>query len=187
MLNGNHGKKIWPWSFVYLSVVPKLEQCEIVSKPRGISADIQSPRTKLLYFIYSAQNSRIRAVPGVKSSISSALGYKSDGHFHYDWNYLLTAGMIEEKQGYYFVTEEGKKEFALHSTASRSNMVMVFLGIAIVAFTFGLELRIVPILSVTFFGAALIVIGSVFLSIDRKNRPQLPMEAKVLLKDLNGH
>src|SRR5208283_1508915 len=143
-----------------------------VSKPRGISADIQSPRTKLLYFIYSAPNSRIRAEPGVKSNVSSALGYKSDGHFHYDWNYLMNAGMIEEKQGYFLVTDEGKKEFALHSTASRSNSVMIFLGIAIVAFTFGLELGILPIISVTFFGIALIAIGSVFLIIDRKKRPQ---------------
>ena len=156
-----------------------------MSKPRGISADIQSPRTKLLYFIYSAPNSRIKAEPGVKSSISSALGYKSDGHFHYDWNYLMNAGMIEEKQGFYLVTDEGKKEFALHSTASRSNSIMIFIGIAIVAFTFGLELGIVPIISVTFFGIALIVIGSVFLIIDRKNRPQLSPEAKVLLKELN--
>ena len=112
-----------------------------VSKPRGINADIQSPRTKLLYFIYSAPNSRIKAEPGVKSSISSALGYKSDGHFHYDWNYLLTAGMIEEKQGYYVVTDDGKKEFALHSTASRSNSIMILIGIAIIVFTFGLELK----------------------------------------------
>src|SRR5208283_4452335 len=112
-----------------------------VAKSRRISADIQSPRTKLLYFIYSAPNSKIKAEPGVKSSISSALGYKSDGHFHYDWNYLLNAGMIEEKQGYYVVTDERKKEFALHSTASRSNSVMIFIGIAIVLFTFSLELK----------------------------------------------
>ena len=158
-----------------------------VSKPRGISADIQSPRTKLLYFIYSAPNSRIKAEPGVKSSISSALGYKSDGHFHYDWNYLLTAGMIEEKQGYYVVTEEGKKEFALHSTASRSNSIMILIGIAIIAFTLGLELKLVPILSVTFFGIALIIIGSLFLIIGRRNKPKLTPEAKVLLKELNHH
>ncbi len=157
----------------------------LVSKPRGISADIQSPRTKLLYFIYSAPNNRIKAEPGVKSSISSALGYKSDGHFHYDWNYLLTAGMIEEKQGFYYVTEDGKKEFALHSTAARSNSVMILIGVGIIAFTLGLELKLVPILSVTFFGAALIVVGSVFLTVDRRNRPQLPLEAKVLLKELN--
>ena len=158
-----------------------------MSKSRGISADIQSPRTKLLYFIYSAPNSRIKAEPGVKSSISAALGYKSDGHFHYDWNYLLNAGMIEEKQGYYVVTDEGKKEFALHSTASRSNLIMVFIGIAIVLFTFSLELKIVPVISVTFFGIALIVIGSVFLIIDRRNRPQLTTEAKDLLKEVNRH
>jgi hypothetical protein len=97
----------------------------------------------------------------------------------------MNAGMIEEKQGYFLVTDEGKKEFALHSTASRSNSVMICLGVAIVAFTFGLELGILPIISVTFFGVALIVIGSVFLIIDRKKRPQLPPEAKILLKELN--
>ena len=90
-----------------------------MAKSRGISADIQSPRTKLLYFIYSAPNSRIKAEPGVKSNLCSALGYKSDGHFHYDWNYLTNAGMIEEKQGYFRVTEEGKKEFSLQSAASQ--------------------------------------------------------------------
>lgn len=158
---------------------------DTVSKPRGINADIQSPRTKLLYFIYSASNSRIKAEPGVKSNICSALGYKSDGHFHYDWNYLVSAGMIEEQQGYYVVTDAGKREFALHATASRSNATMIFLGIAIIVFTAVIELRLVPVLSVTFFGAALIVIGSVFLLVDKRNRPVLPPEANSLLKDLN--
>ena len=111
-----------------------------MAKSRGISADIQSPRTKLLYFIYSAPNSRIKAEPGVKSNLSSALGYKSDGHFHYDWNYLTNAGMIEEKQGYFRVTEEGKKEFSLQSAASRSNMTMIGIGVAMVFFTLALEL-----------------------------------------------
>lgn len=156
-----------------------------MSKARGIRADIQSPRTKLLYFIYSSQNSRIKAEPGVKSNICSALGDRSDGHFHYDWNYLVSAGMIEEKQGNYIVTDKGKKEFALQSTASRSNSVMVFLGIAIIALTVGLELNVVPILSLTFFGIALIIIGTVFLLVDKRNRPALPPEAKVLLKELN--
>ena len=158
-----------------------------VAKSRRISADIQSPRTKLLYFIYSAPNSRIRAEPGVKSSISSAVGYKSDGHFHYDWNYLMNAGMIEEKQGFYLVTDDGKKEFALHATASRSNSIMILIGIAIIVFTFGLELKIVPILSVIFFGIALIIIGSLFLIISRRNKPKLTPEAKSLLKQLNRH
>ena len=158
-----------------------------MSKSRGISADIQSPRTKLLYFIYSASNSRIKAEPGIKSSFSSALGYKSDGHFHYDWNYLISAGMIEEKQGYYLVTEEGKKEFALHSTASRSNLSMIIVGIAIIFFTFSVQFGIVPVISVIFFGIAFIIIGLVFLVIGRRSRPKLPLEAKGLLKELNRH
>jgi hypothetical protein len=158
-----------------------------VSKTRGINADIQSPRTKLLYFIYSSPNSKIKAEPGVKSSICTALGYKSDGHFHYDWNYLVNAGMIEEKQGYFQVTDTGKKEFSLYSTASMSNTIMVIMGIAIVIFTVGLSFGVLPKESVAFFGAALILIGSSFLAVGRRNKPKLPIQAKVLLKEINRH
>jgi len=158
-----------------------------LTKSRGISADLQSPRTKLLYFIYSAPNSKIKAEPGAKSSISSALGYKSDGHFHYDWNYLMNAGMIEEKQGHFLVTDTGKKEFALQSTAAMNNWIMVVMGIAMVLFTVGLSLEILPKESVAFFGAALILIGSLFLIIGKRNKPKLSSEAKALLKELSRH
>ena len=158
-----------------------------MTKSRGISADLQSPRTKLLYFIYSAPNSKIKAEPGAKSSISSALGYKSDGHFHYDWNYLMNAGMIEEKQGHFLVTDTGKKEFALQSTAAMNNWIMVVMGIAMVLFTVGLSLEILPKESVAFFGAALILIGSLFLIIGKRNKPKLSSEAKALLKELSRH
>ncbi|MCW3996696.1 MAG: hypothetical protein NWE98_11195 [Candidatus Bathyarchaeota archaeon] len=156
-----------------------------MAKSRGISADIQSPRTRLLYLIYSAPNSRIKAAPGTKSSISTALGYKSDGHFHYDWNYLINAGMIEEKQGYYQVTDTGKKEFALHSTAAMSNWIMVTMGAAMVVFTVGLNLGFLPTESVALFGAALILIGSLFLVLSRKNKPVLPAQARALLRELS--
>ena len=158
-----------------------------MAKSRGISSDIQSPRTKLLYFIYSAPNSKIKAETGVKSSISSALGYKSDGHFHYDWNYLMNASMIEEKQGYFLVTDTGKREFALYSTAAMSNTIMVVMGIAMVFFTIGISAGILPKESVAFFGIALISIGSLFLIISRRNKPELPPQAKALLKELNRH
>ncbi len=156
----------------------------MAAKSRGISADIQSPRTRLLYLIYSAPNSRIKSAPGTKSSISAVLGYKSDGHFHYDWNYLIGAGMIEEKQGYYQVTDTGKKEFALYSTASMSNWIMVIMGIAIVVFTVGLRFGFLPVESAAFFGAALIMIGAMFLLLGKKSKPRLSAEAKELLKGL---
>ena len=156
-------------------------------KSRGIRADLQSPRTKLLYLIYSASSSRVKDEPGVKSSMSSALGYKSDGHFHYDWNYLVGAGMIEEKQGYFLVTDTGKNEFALHSTASMSNTIMIIMGVAMILFTIGLSFEILPKESAAFFGMALITIGSLFMLVNRKNKPKLPSEAKALLKELSRH
>ncbi len=158
-----------------------------MAKSRGIVADIQSPRTRLLYFIYSAPGSKIKAEPGLKSSISSALGYKSDGHFHYDWNYLMTAGMIEEKQGYFIVTNTGKQEFALYSTASMSNSIMVIMGTAMIFFTIGISLDLLPRESVAFFGAALIFIGAFFLILGRRNKPELPPEAQALLKEISHH
>jgi hypothetical protein len=156
-----------------------------LSKSRGISADMQSPRTRLLYLIYSAPNSRIKAAPGTKSGISQALGYKSDGHFHYDWNYLMGASMIEEKQGFYQVTDTGKKEFALYSTQSMSNWIMVIMGIALVSFTVGLHFEILPVWSIAFFGGAFILVGGMFLLVGNKSKPKLSAEAKELLKELN--
>ena len=156
-------------------------------KSRGISSELQSPRTRLLYFIYSAQGSKIKAEPGVKSNISSALGYKSDGHFHYDWNYLVGAGMIEEKQGFFLVTDTGKKEFALYSTAAMSNWIMVIMGVAMVVFTVGLALGFLPSISVALFGVMLIFIGTLFLVLGQSAKPKLPREAKTLLKGLNRH
>jgi hypothetical protein len=153
-------------------------------KSRGISTDIQSPRTRLLYFIYSASGSKIKAEPGVKSSISAALGYKSDGHFHYDWNYLMNAGMIEEKQGNFVVTDTGKKEFALYSTAAMSNLIVIVMGLAMVCFTVGIELEVLPKESIGLFGAALIGIGLLFSALNRRNRPRLPPKAKELLKEV---
>ena len=156
-----------------------------MAKTRGISTDIQSPRTKLLFFIYSAPGSKIKAEPGVKSNISSALGYKSDGHFHYDWNYLINAGMIEEKQGFFLVTDTGKKEFALQSTAALSHTIMILMGVVMVVFTVGIDLGYLPKESIGGFGGLLIIIGFLFLLISRRNRPKLSIEAKSLLKELN--
>ena len=93
--------------------------------------------------------------------------------------------MIEEKQGYFFVTDTGKKEFSLQSTAAMSNWIMVVMGIAMVSFTVGLELELLPKESVALFGGALILIGSLFLLVSRKTKPRLSSEAKALLKELN--
>jgi len=95
--------------------------------------------------------------------------------------------MIEEKQGYFIVTDAGKKEFALQSTAAMSNLIMVVMGIAMVFFTVGLSLGVLPNVSVAFFGVTLTSIGSVFLIASRRNRPELTLEAKNLLRELGRH
>jgi hypothetical protein len=155
-----------------------------MSKGRGISADIQLPRTKLLYLIYQAPHSRIKAAPGVKSQICTALGYKSDGHFHHDWNYLLEAGMMEDKDGYFTITANGKKEFSMQSTASRTNQIVVGVGITLIVFTFLVELGVVPIEGAAIFGVVLVFLGGFFSILAQANKPDLPISARVLLKEL---
>jgi hypothetical protein len=66
-----------------------------------------------------------------------------------------------------------------------SNWIMVVMGIAMVSFTVGLELELLPKESAALFGAALILIGSLFLFVNRKTKPRLSSEAKALLKELN--
>ncbi len=95
--------------------------------------------------------------------------------------------MIEEKQGYYIVTDTGKKEFALYSTASMSNWIMVVMGIAMVFFTVAIRFEFLPKESIGFFGAMLILIGSLFLLISRRSKPKLPPNAKILLKEISRH
>ena len=97
----------------------------------------------------------------------------------------MSAGMIEEKRGYFLVTDTGKNEFALQSTASMSNTIMIVMGFAMILFTAGLSLDILPEESAAFFGVALISIGFSFLLISRKNKPNLSPEAKTLLKELS--
>jgi len=48
-----------------------------------------------------------------------------------------------------------------------------------------LKLGILPLESVLFFGVALILVGSLFFVINRRSKPALPSNAKVLLKELN--
>ncbi len=64
---------------------------------------------------------------------------------------------------------------------------MVVMGIAMVFFTVGIDIGLLPNESVAFFGVALISIGSLFLIISRRNKPQLPPEAKTLVKELSRH
>lgn len=92
--------------------------------------------------------------------------------------------MLEEKDGYFTVTDDGKKEFTLQSTASRSNQIIVGIGIVLVAFTFLVELQVIPFEGTAVLGVALIFLGAFLSMLSRANRPELPIAARVLLKEL---
>jgi len=95
--------------------------------------------------------------------------------------------MLEDKDGYFSVTDAGKKEFAFHSTTSRSNSVMVAIGIVLIAFTLFLEWKIVPVESVAIFGVVLIFLGALFSMVSVGICPNLPISDRALLKGLKRH
>ena len=99
--------------------------------------------------------------------------------------------MIEEKTGYYQVTDTGKKEFALYSTQAMSNWIMTIMGSAIVSFAVTLYVRVLPVEAVALlgalFGGTLILVGGLFLLLGKKSKPNLSAEAKALLKEIGRH
>lgn len=156
-----------------------------IKSPRGIRTDLQTPRTKLLYFIYLAPGSRIKNEPGIKSKVCKALGYKSDGHFHYDWNYLLKSGMLREEHDYFVVTDQGKEEFALHSTASKSNSRIIAIGITLIFFFILVKIGVLPEQAIAVLGVVLVFLGYLSSMISKRNEPELPIRARILLKEMN--
>jgi len=150
---------------------------------RRIKADFQSPRTKLLYFVHCAPKKRIKDNLGLKSKMSKALGYSSDGHFYYDLNYLLDSGMLVEKNGYIILTNEGKGEFEFYSTLFKNSIATFGAGIILLFYYLLLKFNLLTIDGIPMIGWILISVSALFLGIAKRNEPKLPIEARELLKE----
>ena len=146
--------------------------------------ELQSPRMKLLYFIYKAPSSKIKDVPGIKSKLRKALDYRSDGHFYHDLNHLLESGMLEKKDDYYIVTKEGKEKFELHSTLFKISIASIALGITLIFYYFLLELNLLTEEGICMIGCVLIFSGLFSWIITKKNEPKLSDIAKKMLRKL---
>jgi len=64
-------------------------------------------RFQFLYFLYR----KGEVESSNKSKLAKAFNYLSDGHFYPDLDYLINEGLITEKNGYYRLGSEGRKEF----------------------------------------------------------------------------
>lgn len=153
---------------------------------RRIKTAFQSPRTKLLYFIYLAPENRIKDEPGIKSKIRKALHYRSDGHFYYDLRYLLQLNLLEEKQGYFIVTSKGKEEFKLHSSLYNTGVAVIALGITLIFYSLLLKIGLLMEEGIAMIGYVLIVFGVLASMGAKKDEPKLSSEAKRLLKEFRG-
>jgi len=145
---------------------------------------LQSPRTKLLYFIYCCHDSSLKDESGIKSKLRKALGYKSDGHFYHDLNYLLGSGLIANTDGYFKVTKKGKEEFDRYSANYNSSIVMVSTGIILIVYSFLQTVGFSMEGGIAVVGIILIIFGAGLSMVIRRNKPQVSLKAKRLLKEL---
>jgi len=88
----------------------------------------------MLYYFYKKR--KVKDYPGIKSRLTRAFGYKSDGHFYHDWNYLLNGEFLTKKDGYIKITRKGNKEFALLTTIQIAEIVSIAFGVVFLLFWF---------------------------------------------------
>ena len=77
-----------------------------------------------------------------------------------------------------------KKSSLCNPLHQEANQIIVGIGIALIVFTFLLEIGWVPIEGAAVFGVALVFLGGLFSMLGRANKPDLPISARVLLKEL---
>lgn len=92
--------------------------------------------------------------------------------------------MLQEEQEYFIVIDEGKKEFELSSTIFKNSLVMIVIGIILILFVLAFKLKILPEEAIAILGIAMIFFGSLSFMISRRNKPRLPIKARILLKKL---
>jgi uncharacterized membrane protein len=92
--------------------------------------------------------------------------------------------MLKEEQDYFVVTDEGKEEFALHSTASKNNSLIISTGIILIFFSILIKIGFLPEQWIAVLGVGLIFLGYLSSMISRRNEPQLPIRARMLLKEM---
>jgi len=93
---------------------------------KKLSEVLQTNRYRLLYFIY--QKRRIKSYPGIKSELRKVFGYRSDGHFYPDWEYLFNENLLVEKDGYIRITRKGRQEFILLASLRNATYVSIAMG-----------------------------------------------------------
>lgn len=155
----------------------------MIRMPRILREQFQTRRSRLLYFVYCANKGRIKNAPGIKSKLCKIFGYKSDGHFYHDLKYLIDSGLLIEENGYYRITKKGKAEFLLLNSLKIGVFVSVILGILSIYYYWALKTS-APIYyeSVLILGISLIMIGVLYYITRKRFMPDIPQDARELLK-----
>ncbi len=139
-----------------------------------LSELLQSNRYRLLFLIYRSRRGRIPAV-GTKSKLAKAFGYKSDGHFHYDWDYLTSNGLIVEEGRWVRITRKGKREFLPIETLRVGSLFSFMFGF--LSLEFILLHYFSPQFEAVYFvlldGVVLMALASFYLYVYRTLRPGL--------------
>ena len=151
---------------------------------KKINDELRSPRNKLLYFLYCAPKSRIKDEAGARAKMCQSLGFSSDGLFYYHLDHLTETGLIEQKNGYIAVTDEGKLEFRSTDTLSTFGLATVGIGISFFFWYVLFKLGYLNAEGVLGAGSVIVFIGFILYIQGKRVEPRLPPEARDFLKDL---
>lgn len=151
---------------------------------RKLKNEIQSPRNKLLYLIYSAPKSRIRDEPGVRAKICRALDFSSDGLFYYHLKYLTESGLIEQQGGYIRITEEGEQEFEAAESLFAFGIIAIAMGITFFSLLILVKMGYLSISSIVGIGFVIVIVGVISYWKAKESRPKLPREARIFLEEI---
>lgn len=113
-----------------------------------------------------------------------SLGFSSDGLFYYHLDHLTETGLIEQKNGYIAVTDEGKLEFRSTDTLSTFGLATVGIGISFFFWYVLFKLGYLNAEGVLGAGSVIVFIGFILYIQGKRVEPRLPPEARDFLKDL---
>lgn len=114
-------------------------------------------RYKLLFFIWYHRG-KLRDNPGVKAKLSALFGYKSDGRFYTDWDFLVEEEFLKVEGGFIVATKKAQREFSFLLFVRVIEGLALAVAIVLSIYAFALTFHLAP------FGVELYTVNAIVIS-----------------------
>lgn len=98
----------------------------------GVFELLQMHKYRLLYFIWF--RGKVKDEPGLKAKLARLFGYKSDGHFYVDWDFLFENGFLVSEGGYIVATDKAQKQFSFLTLIKIMQWLSLVIAVALILF-----------------------------------------------------